>query len=207
MAATTVTSTYTPNQFNGLRKATLSWKASGGTTRTSVVIIGNKVGLDGIEMSIDPIEQSEESYTATVTHPVGVEIKAATLNIIPFSVSDIAGVLGDGYDPTTGSWNLFADGCNVSDVTLAFERVCPNPDGTHGANLIFRHVTVSNAINLNLKRATTSTLALKFYPQLALASDYGLTGANSGRMQAMQLYNGIYDPTTDEITYDTVSGS
>ena len=133
------------NKYSGLRQVTISIKTAGNTNRTVGVLIGNQVGADGLNLSADAIEQTQESFAGTERTPVGVELKASTLSLIPYSIEDKGKMLPLGYDAASNTWNFFGGACNLVGATIAFERVCPNADGTHGVNFLLRHAEISIA--------------------------------------------------------------
>ena len=193
------------NKYDGLRKVTIS-RPAGANTRVFTTLLGNKVGNDGLDIDVSPIEQTIESFASTYSVPVGVEIKPATLHLIPYDVDDKGGILADGYVPKK-SWSMVLAQCNLlDDVTIAFEKVCANPDGTFGVNWLFRHAQISNASQVSVKRANTTQWDLTFYPIPAPGTDYGLTGADGNLTVAWQEYMGQYDPNTDKVKYEGKTG-
>ena len=190
------------NKYSGLRQVTISIKPAGATTRQVGVLIGNQVGSDGLNLSADAIEQTQESFAGTERTPVGVELKASTLSLIPYSIEDKGKMLSIGYDTTSNTWNFFEDACNLGDATVAFERVCPNSDGTHGVNFLLRHAEISIAHTVGVTRDKQTVLQLSIYPHFTPASNYGITGANATLNMAWQEYYGTYNGTTDAVTYD-----
>lgn len=190
------------NKYSGLRQVTISVKTAGSTTRQVGVLIGNQVGADGLNLSADTIEQTQESYAGTERTPVGVELKASTLSLIPYSIEDKGKMLAAGYDAASNTWNFFEGACNLGDATIAFERVCPNADGTHGVNFLLRHAEISIAHTANITRDKQTVLQLSIYPHFTPASEYGITGANATQNMAWQEYYGVYNGTTDTVTYD-----
>ena len=190
------------NKYSGLRQVTISIKTAGSTTRTVGVLIGNQVGADGLNLSADTIEQTQESFAGTERTPVGVELKASTLSLIPYSIEDKGKMLPMGYDAATNTWNFFEEACNLGDATIAFERVCPNSDGTHGVNYLLRHAEISIAHTVGITRDKQAVLQLSIYPHFTSASGYGITGANATLNQSWQEYYGTYNGTTDAVTYD-----
>lgn len=192
------------NKYDGMRKMTISSKQADGTRKVAI-LLGNKVGADGLDLDVNPIEQTIESYQSTHSVPVGVELKPATAHLIPYDIEDKGAILPVGYDAKTNTWNAVMEGCNLSDVTVAFEKVCKNSDGTNGVNYIFRHAQLSVASKMSVKRATTTQLDLAIYLTPVPGSEYGLDGDLSSLMMAWQEYYGIYDGTKDAVTYDPVS--
>ena len=190
------------NKYSGLRQVTISTKTAGATTRQVGVLIGNQVGADGLSLSADTIEQTQESFAGTERTPVGVELKASTLSLIPYSIEDKGKMLAIGYDAASNTWNFFEEACNLGDATIAFERVCPNSDGTHGVNFLLRHAEISIAHAVSVTRDKQTVLQLSIYPHFTPASEYGITGANATLNQAWQEYYGTYNGTTDAVTYD-----
>ena len=190
------------NKYSGLRQVTISIKTAGNTNRTVGVLIGNQVGSDGLNLSADAIEQTQESFAGTERTPVGVELKASTLSLIPYSIEDKGKMLAIGYDATSNTWNFFEEACNLGDATVSFERVCPNSDGTHGVNFLLRHAEISIAHTVAVTRDKQTVLQLSIYPHFTPASEYGITGANATQNMAWQEYYGTYDGTTDAVTYD-----
>ena len=190
------------NKYSGLRQVTISIKPAGATTRQVGVLIGNQVGSDGLNLSADTIEQTQESFAGTERTPVGVELKASTLSLIPYSIEDKGKILSIGYDAASNTWNFFEEACNLGDATIAFERVCPNSDGTHGVNFLLRHAEISIAHTANITRDKQTVLQLSIYPHFTPASNYGITGANATLNMAWQEYYGTYNGTTDAVTYD-----
>ena len=190
------------NKYSGLRQVTISIKTAGSTTRTVGVLIGNQVGADGLNLSADTIEQTQESFAGTERTPVGVELKASTLSLIPYSIEDKGKMLAIGYDATSNTWNFFEEACDLGDATIAFERVCPNADGTHGVNFLLRHAEISIAHTVGVTRDKQTVLQLSIYPHFTPASGYGITGATATQNMAWQEYYGTYDGTTDAVTYD-----
>lgn len=192
------------NKYDGMRKLTISSKQADGTRKVAI-LLGNKVGADGLDLDINPIEQTIESYSTTHSVPVGVELKPATAHLIPYDIEDKGSILPVGYDAKTNTWNAVMEGCNLGDVTIAFEKVCKNSDGSNGVNYLFRHAQLSVASKMSVKRATTTQLDLAIYLTPQLGSEYGLDGDLSSLMMAWQEYYGTYDGTTDKVTYDPVS--
>ena len=190
------------NKYSGLRQVTISIKTAGSTTRTVGVLIGNQVGADGLNLSADTIEQTQESFAGTERTPVGVELKASTLSLIPYSIEDKGKMLPMGYDAATNTWNFFEEACNLGDATIAFERVCPNSDGTHGVNYLLRHAEISIAHTVGITRDKQTVLQLSIYPHFTPSSGYGITGANATLNESWQEYYGVYNGTTDAVTYD-----
>ena len=190
------------NKYSGLRQVTISIKTAGATTRTVGVLIGNQVGADGLNLAADTIEQTQESFAGTERTPVGVELKDSTLSLIPYSIEDKGKILAIGYDATSNTWNFFEEACNLGDATIAFERVCPNSDGTHGVNFLLRHAEISIAHTVAVTRDKQTILQLSIYPHFTPASNYGITGANATLNMAWQEYYGTYNGTTDAVTYD-----
>ena len=190
------------NKYSGLRQVTISIKPAGATTRQVGVLIGNQVGSDGLNLSADTIEQTQESFAGTERTPVGVELKASTLSLIPYSIEDKGKMLAIGYDTTSNTWNFFEEACNLGDATIAFERVCPNSDGSHGVNFLLRHAEISIAHTVGVTRDKQTVLQLSIYPHFTPASNYGITGANATLNMAWQEYYGTYNGTTDAVTYD-----
>lgn len=190
------------NKYSGLRQVTISIKTAGSTTRQVGVLIGNQVGSDGLNLSADTIEQTQESFAGTERTPVGVELKASTLSLIPYSIEDKGKMLPMGYDAATNTWNFFEGACNLGDATIAFERVCPNSDGTHGVNFLLRHAEISIAHTVGITRDKQTVLQLSIYPHFTASSGYGITGANATLNQSWQEYYGVYNGTTDTVTYD-----
>lgn len=190
------------NKYDGMRKLTISSRQSDGT-RIVATLLGNKVGSDGLELDASAIEQSVEAFESTYSKPVGVEIKPGTAHLIPYDIEDMGKILPIGYDQSSNTWSMVMEACALDDVTLAFEKVCPNSDGSHGVNYIFRHAAISIASKATIKRAATTVLDLSFYPTPVPGSEYGLTGDLSSKMVAWQQYYGTYDGTTDKVTFDT----
>ena len=190
------------NKYSGLRQVTISIKTAGSTTRQVSVLIGNQIGSDGLNLPADAIEQAQESFAGTELTPVGVELKASTLSLIPYSIEDKGKMLAAGYDAASNTWNFFQGACNLGDATIAFERVCPNADGTHGVNVLLRHAEISIAHTLDITRDKQPVLQLSIYPHFTASSGYGITGANATLNQAWQEYYGVYNGTTDAVTYD-----
>ena len=191
------------NKYSGLRQLTISLKTAGSTTRNVSILVGNQIGADGLNLQSDTVEQQQESFAGTERTPVGVELKASTVNLLPYSIEDKGKMLAVGYDAATNTWNMFEGGCDLSDATIAFERVCPNSDGTHGVNYILRHAEISIAHSVALTRDKQTILQVSIYPHFTSSADYGLTGTNATQQQAWQEYYGVYDGTKDTITYDT----
>ena len=190
------------NKYSGLRQVTISIQTAGATTRTVGVLIGNQVGADGLNLSADTIEQTQESFAGTERTPVGVELKASTLSLIPYSIEDKGKMLPMGYDAATNTWNFFEGACNLGDATIAFERVCPNSDGTHGVNFLLRHAEISIAHSVSITRDKQTVLQISIYPHFTASSGYGITGANATLNESWQEYYGVYNGTTDTVTYD-----
>ena len=190
------------NKYSGLRQVTISIKPAGATTRQVSVLIGNQIGSDGLNLPSDAIEQTQESFAGTERTPVGTELKTGTLSLIPYSIEDKGKMLPMGYDAATNTWNFFDGACNLGDATIAFERVCPNSDGTHGVNILLRHAEISIAHTLDITRDKQPVLQLSIYPHSTPSSGYGLTGANATLNQSRQEYYGVYNGTTDTVTYD-----
>lgn len=193
------------NKYSGLRQVTISIQTAGSTTRQVGVLIGNQVGADGLNLSADTIEQAQESFAGTERTPVGVELKASTLSLVPYSIEDKGKMLPMGYDAATNTWNFFEEACNLGDATIAFERVCPNSDGTHGVNFLLRHAEISIAHTVGITRDKQNVLQLSIYPHFTASSGYGITGANATLNESWQEYYGVYNGTTDAVTYDKPS--
>lgn len=68
-----------------------------------------------------------------------------------------------------------------------------------------RHAQIALAFELALSRDDTFMAEVMVYPQLSLGSEYGLTGNNANKMFPYQIYDGVYDPSTDTIDFDDVS--
>ena len=190
------------NKYAGLRQVTISLQTAGSKTRQVSVLIGNQIGPDGLNLPADTIEQTQESFASTERTPVATELKTATLNLIPYSIEDKGKMLSMGYDATTNTWNFFEEACNLGDATIAFERVCPNSDGTHGVNVLLRHAEISIAHTLSITRDKQSVLQLSVYQHFTPASEYGITGPNATLNMARQEYYGKYDGVTDTVAYD-----
>ena len=190
------------NKYFGLRQVTIYSKTIGSTSGQSVTILGNQIGADGLHLSADAIEQTQESYASTERTPVGIELKASTLSLIPYSIEDKNNMLPMGYDQTTNTWNFFEQSCNLLDTTIAFERVCPNSDGTHGVNFLLRHAEISIAHSVDVTRDKQTVLQLSIYPHFTPGSNYGLTGVHANVNMAWQEYYGTYDGSKDTVTYD-----
>ena len=190
------------NKYSGLRQVTISVSTPGVQDRIVGVLVGNQVGSDGLNLAADTLEQTQESYAGTERTPVGVELKASTLNLIPYSIEDKGKMLPMGYDAASNTWNFFEDVCGMCNATIAFERVCPNQDGTHGVNYILRYADISIAHAVSVTRDKQTVLQLSIYPHFTPASAYGITGAKSTLNMAWQEYYGTYNGTTDTVTYD-----
>ena len=191
------------NKYSGLRQVTISAMQFGEKERQVSILVGNNVGSDGLNLAADAIEQTQESFAGTERTPVGVELKASTLSLVPYSIEDKGKMLSMGYDAASNTWNFFEEACNLWDVTIAFERVCPNPwDGTHGVNFLLRHAEISIAHTVGVTRDKQTVLQLSIYPHFTPAYNYGITGANSTKNMAWQEYYGTYNGTTDTVTYD-----
>lgn len=190
------------SEFTGVRKLILSGQVAGSTTRRVTTLIGDVVSTDGISSPFDSTELKQEGQATTSSVPIGVEAKQGTINLLPYSMNDMKMINPDGYDEVTDSWALFAQSCSMSDLTIAFEKACVNADGTHGINYLWRHAILSPAFNLAAAINKQLALAVPFYPQFTPGSEYGYTDAKSTLPTAVQFYKGLYDGTTDKITYD-----
>lgn len=190
------------NKYSGLRQVTISIANPGSKTRTVSVLLGNQVGPDGLNLATDPIEQAQESFAGTERTPVAVEVKTSTLHLIPYSLEDKGKMLPVGYDADSNTWNFYEDACIPDDATIAFERVCPNADGTHGVNYLLRHAEISIAHGVSVTRDKQTVLQLSIYPHSSPASGYGIKGANATLNEVWQEYYGKYDGVTDTVTYD-----
>lgn len=186
------------SEFTGMRKVTIKDTATGGTG-TFVVMNPEKIGSDGFTIALETNEITTSSFAGDTVTPNGVNTSAATLSLIPKSIDDLASIWPNGYDSTTGSWQPPIGGCTLNDVTLAFEKVCD----TKG-NVILRHAHIALAFELALSRDDTFMAEVMVYPTLSLGSEYGLddTDGLDTEMLPYQIYNGVYDPSTDEITFD-----
>lgn len=189
------------SKYSGLRQLTISLKIDEKTRNVSV-LTGNQIGPDGLNLQADPIEQAQESFAGTERTPVATELKKGTITLVPYSIEDKGKMLAVGYDKTTNTWNMFENGCSLSDATVAFERVCPNSDGTHGVNYILRHAEISIAHSVAITRDKQTTLQISIYPHFTTSADYGLSGPNATLNESWQEYYGVYDGAKDTITYD-----
>ena len=195
---------YVPNKYNGLRKLTIVMK-QGGQTKTSV-ILGNQLGQDGLNLQASPVELTTDTQEGQDVTPVGVSLKAATISLVPLSVEDKGKMLPMGWDETTGTWNMFSQSCDMQDCTLAYEKVCPNSDGSNGVNVIVRHCPIAIAHNVQLRSNNPTVLSVSVFPHMAPATDYGLSGDAASKDMAWQEYMGTYDPSTDKVKFDKAPG-
>ena len=74
--------------------------------------------------------------------------------------------------------------------------------GDTKANVILRHAQIALSFELSLARDDTFTPEVMIYPTLSEGSEYGLAGDLADAMIPYQIYDGVYDPTTDEVTFD-----
>ena len=187
------------SEFTGMRKVTIKDTATGGSG-TWVVMNPDKIGSDGFTIALETNEVTTSAYSGDTVAPNGVNTSSASLTLIPKSIEDLAAIWPVGYDTTAGSWQPPVGGCTVSDVTLVYEKVCDTK-----ANVILRHAQIALAFELALSRDVTFMVEVMVYPQLSLGSEYGLAGDNASEMFPYQIYDGVYDPSTDTIDFDDVS--
>jgi hypothetical protein len=186
------------SEFTGMRKVTIR-DTSTGNTGTFTVQGADKIGSDGFMIALESNEVTTSSFAGDTVSPNGTNLSAATLPLIPLSIDDIAAIFPEGYDSTTGSWQPIIGGCTLNDVTFVFEKVCD----TKG-NIILRHATVALAFELAISRDDTTMIELSIYPSLSEGSEYGLAGDLATEMIPYQIFDGVYDPTTDEVDFDVV---
>jgi hypothetical protein len=184
------------SEFTGMRKVTIRDTATG-NTGDFVVMNPEKVGSDGMSIPLEVNEVTESSMAGDVTAPNGVNVGAATLSLIPKSKDDLAAIWPQGFDATTGSWQPPLGECILSDVTIAYEKVCDTK-----ANVILRHAQIALSFELALARDDTFTAEIMVYPTVSLGSEYGLAGDFATKMIPYQIYDGVYDPSTDVIAFD-----
>lgn len=184
------------SEFTGMRKVTIR-DTSTGNTGTFVTLSADKIGSDGLTIPLEVNEVTESSFAGDSVAPNGVNISAATITLIPKSKADLAALWPQGYDETTGSWQPPIGDCIVQDVTLAFEKVCDTK-----ANVILRHAQIALSFELAITRDDTFTPEVMIYPTLSPGSDYGLEGDLADAMIPYQIFDGTYDPSTDEVTFD-----
>lgn len=184
------------SEFTGMRKVTIKDTVTGGEG-TFVVLTADKIGSDGITIPLETNEITESSFAGDITSPNGTNVGAATLSLIPKSIDDLAGIWPHGYDATTGSWQPPIGECILDDVTIAFEKVCDTV-----GNIILRHAQIALSFELSITRDDTFTAEVMVYPTLSLGSEYGLDGDFATKMIPYQIFNGVYDPSTDEVTFD-----
>lgn len=187
------------NDFTGMRKVTIKNNVTGGTG-TFTVFGPEKIGADGLVLPLEVNELTTSTFAGDTTSPNGTNIGTATLSLVPVSIDDLKNVWPTGYDTTTNSWGVPIGGCESSDCTLAFEKVCD----TKG-NIILRHCAIAAAFELALSRDDAMAIEVNVYPALAPGSEYGLTGDLADAMFPYRVYNGVYDPSTDTVTYDSVT--
>jgi len=186
------------NDFTGMRKVTIKDTATGGTGEF-VVMNPDKVGADGFTIALEANEVTESSMAGDRVSPTGTNTSAATLSLIPRSIDDLAAIWPQGYDATTGTWQPTLGKCVLSDVTLAYEKVCDSK-----GNVILRHAEISLAFELALARDDSFTAEVMVYPSWSLGSEYGLAGDLASDMIPYQVYDGVYDASTDLIDFDAV---
>lgn len=184
------------SEFTGMRKVTIRDTATG-NTGTFVTLSPDKIGSDGLTIPLEVNETTTSSFAGDTVEPNGINLSAATLSLIPKSKDDLIAIWPQGYDETTGAWQPPVGGCTITDVTIAFEKVCDTK-----ANVILRHAQVALAFELALTRDDTFTPEVMIYPTLSLGSEYGLAGDWADQMIPYQIFDGTYDPSTDEVTFD-----
>lgn len=188
------------SEFTGMRKVTIR-DTSTGNTGTFSVLTADKIGSDGITIPLETNEITTSSFAGDITEPNGTNVGSATLSLIPTSIDDLAAIWPQGYDATTGSWQAPIGECILDDVTLTFEKVCDTV-----GNIILRHAQIALSFELAISRDDTFTAEVMVYPTLSAGSEYGLddTDGFDVKMIPYQIYNGVYDPSTDEVTFDAV---
>ena len=186
------------SEFTGMRKVTIR-DTSTGNTGTFIVKNPEDLSADGFMIALETNDVTESSYAGDSVTPVGTNISAATLSVIPHTIEDIGKIFPNGWDATTGTWQPTVGKCVLEDVTFAFEKICD----TKG-NIILRHAKIAVAFELGISRDDTTVIELKIYPTLSLGSQYGLAGGLATKLIPFQLFDGVYDPTTDIIDFDNI---
>lgn len=185
------------SDFTGMRKVTIKDTSSGGEG-DFYVLPATKIGSDGFMAGLENNEVTTSTFAGDTTSVTGTNISPSTISIIPQSIDDIAGIWPEGYDETQDSWQAPIGGCLNKDVTFVFEKVCDTK-----ANFILRHAEIGIGSEFSVTRDDTTTLEVTIYPQTSLGSEYGLTGDKATEYFAWQIFNGVYDPATDTIAYDS----
>lgn len=184
------------SDFTGMRKVTIKDTATGGSG-TFVVLTADKIGSDGITIPLETNELTESSFAGDITSPGGTNVGTATLSLLPKSVNDLASIWPSGWDATTESWQPPIGGCILNDVTLAFEKVCDSK-----GNIILRHAQIALAFELSISRDDSFVAEVNVYPTLSPGSEYGLSGSLATAKIPYQIYNGVYNSTTDVVAFD-----
>lgn len=188
------------SDFTGMRKVTIRQARVGATPAVFASLTPDKIGADGIMIPMETNELTESTFAGDVLSDNGTNIGAGELTLMPKSIEDLKAVYPNGYDATTGSWAPPIGGCTLSDVTLAWEKVCD----TKG-NLLLKHCSIGLGFEYTNARDDGFAMTVTVYPSLSPGSEYGLTGALADETVPYMLYNGVYDPATDRVTFDTAA--
>lgn len=182
------------SEFTGMRKVTIRRGAE-----DFVVFGADKISSDGFRASLETNELTTSSFAGDIVEPNGTNIGGTTITLLPKSIDDLADIWPEGYDPTTGSWQPPIGGCTSTDVTFVFEKVCE----TKG-NVVLRHASIGVGAEFAFSRDDSLSLEVMVYPTLSLGSEYGLSGDLATELLPFQFFDGVYDPSTDEIDFDAV---
>ena len=183
------------DDFTGMRKVTIRY----GDGENDFVVFGaDKISADGFTAALENNEVTVSSYAGDVTSVSGTNVSTATLTLIPKNIADFGDIWPEGWDATTESWQPIIGGCSSSDVTLAFEKVCD----TKG-NIVLRHAQIGSGAEFGHTRDDALTLEITVYPQLSEGSEYGLAGDFADKLIPFQYFDGLYDPSTDTVAFDS----
>lgn len=181
------------SEFTGMRKVTVR------TASDDFVVFGaDKISADGFMAAIETNELTTSSFAGDTVEPNGTNVSATTITLLPKTIADLGDIWPEGWDETQESWQPPIGGCVTKDVTFCFEKVCD----TKG-NVILRHASVGLGAEFSFTRDDSLAVEVSVYPTLSLGSEYDLTGDKATQMFPFQFFNGVYDPTTDEIAYDS----
>lgn len=186
------------SDFIGMLKLTIR----DNTTETPkfVVLGANQLGSDGLSISDSANEITIGTFAGDVTLPNGIATSAGTATVIPLKTADMGKLFPQGFDATTGTWQMPIGGCDALDADVVLEKVCDTKGG-----LIFRHAQISPAFETSRTRDDVFQVAIQFYQTPSLGSEYGLTGDNANKQFLRQMFDGTYDPTTGKVTFDPVA--
>lgn len=185
------------SEFTGMRKVTIKDTSTGGTG-TFIVNTSDKIGSDGFTASLETNELTTSSFAGDIVEPNGTNVSATTISLLPKSIADLAAIWPQGYDSTTETWQPPIGGCTNQDVSFVWEKVCD----TKG-NVILRHAQIGLSAEFAMTRDDSMTIEVMVYPTLSLGSEYQLSGDLATEMFPFQFFDGVYDPSTDTIAYDS----